>query len=272
MSAVDKKGKALVTGASSGIGATYADRLAQRGHDLVLVARDEKRLSDLAAKLMAQYGVAVDVLKADLTLRDDVRVVEKRLRDDAAIELLVNNAGIGPKGPLLADDIDYLETMIELNVVAVNRLAIAAAQTFAVRGKGAIINIASVVALVPERFNGTYNASKAFVLNLTQSIEAEVSGKGVKVQAVLPGLTRTEIFDRAGGSIDRLDPSMVMDVADLVDAALAGFDHGELVTIPSLPDAADWDAFSKARLVLSPNLSHDVPAARYGVERAAAAV
>jgi short-subunit dehydrogenase len=270
MSAVEKMGKALVTGASSGIGATYADRLARRGHDLVLVARDEKRLSDLAAKLKGQYGVTVDVLKADLTQRDDVRAVEKRLRDDAAIELLVNNAGIGPKGPLLADDLDYLETMIELNVVAVNRLAIAAAQAFAERGKGAIINIASVVALVPERFNGTYSASKAFVLNLTQSINAEASGRGVKVQAVLPGLTRTEIFDRAGGSIDRLDPSMVMDVTDLVDAALAGFDRGELITIPSLPDADDWDAFTKARLVLAPNLSHNTPATRYGIERAEA--
>jgi short-subunit dehydrogenase len=212
------------------------------------------------------------VLKADLTLRDDVRLVEKRLREDEAIELLVNNAGIGPKGPLLTDDLDYLEAMIELNVVAVNRLAIAAAQTFAMRGKGAIINIASVVALVPERFNGTYNASKAFVLNLTQSINVEAADKGVRVQAVLPGLTRTEIFDRAGGSIDRLDPSMVMDVTDLVDAALAGFDQGELVTIPSLPDAADWHAFTKARMVLSPNLSHDRPAARYGVEQTAAAV
>ncbi|KQU71950.1 MULTISPECIES: SDR family oxidoreductase [Ensifer] len=272
MRAVEKRGKALVTGASSGIGATYADRLAQRGHDLVLVARDKKRLSDLAAKLSAQYGVTVDVLKADLTLRDDVRLVEKRLREDEAIELLVNNAGIGPKGPLLTDDLDYLEAMIELNVVAVNRLAIAAAQTFAMRGKGAIINIASVVALVPERFNGTYNASKAFVLNLTQSINVEAADKGVRVQAVLPGLTRTEIFDRAGGSIDRLDPSMVMDVTDLVDAALAGFDQGELVTIPSLPDAADWHAFTKARMVLSPNLSHDRPAARYGVEQTAAAV
>ncbi len=108
------------------------------------------------------------------------------------------------------------------------------------------------------------------MLNLTQSINAEASGKGVKVQAVLPGLTRTEIFDRAGGSIDRLDPSMVMDVTDLVDAALAGFDRGELITIPSLPDADDWDAFTKARLVLAPNLSHDRPAARYGIDQAEA--
>jgi len=258
-------GTALVTGASSGIGATYADRLAKRGYDLVLVARDAARLKALAEKLSAEQGIRADVLQADLTNRDEVRKVEKRLREDEAITLLVNNAGIGSRKTLLEDDIDYLETMIELNVIAVNRLGVAAAQTFAKRGKGSIINIASVVALLAERFHGTYNASKAFVLNFTQSIHAEAGPKGVKVQAVLPGLTRTEIFERAGGSVDQLPPSMVMDVADLVDAALAGFDQGELVTIPSLPDPAAWEAFTASRLALAPNLSHNKPASRYGV-------
>ncbi|WP_455872738.1 SDR family NAD(P)-dependent oxidoreductase [Rhizobium yanglingense] len=261
-------GTALVTGASSGIGATYADRLAKRGYDLLLVARDASRLHALAEKLTAERGIKAEVLPADLTEREDVRKVEQRLRQDEDITLLVNNAGIGPKGTLLDDDIDYLETMIELNVVAVNRLGIAAAQTFAKCGKGAIINIASVVALVAERFNGTYSATKAFVLNLTQAINAEAGPKGVKVQAVLPGLTRTEIFDRVGSSFDRFPPTMIMDVTDMVDAALAGFDQGELITIPSLPDNADWNAFTAARSALGPNLSHDHPAARYGVPRA----
>ncbi|MGO4353914.1 SDR family NAD(P)-dependent oxidoreductase [Rhizobium sp. RAF36] len=258
-------GTALVTGASSGIGATYADRLAMRGYDLLLVARDAARLNALAEKLTTAHGIKAEVLQADLTNREDVRKVEKRLREDEAITLLVNNAGVGPKGALLEDDIDYLETMIEINVVAVNRLGVAAAQTFAKRGKGAIINIASVVAFLAERFHGTYNASKAFVLNLTQSIHAEASPKGVKVQAVLPGLTRTEIFERAGGSVDQLPPSMVMDVTDLVDAALAGFDQGELVTVPSLPDPADFEALNAARHALGPNLSHNKPASRYGI-------
>ncbi|SCW28226.1 hypothetical protein SAMN02927900_00106 [Rhizobium mongolense subsp. loessense] len=260
-------GIALVTGASSGIGATYADRLAKRGYDLLLVARDVSRLNALAEKLTAEQGIKAQVLPADLTEREDVRKVEQRLRKDEDITLLVNNAGIGPKGALLEDDIDYLETMIELNVVAANRLAIAAAQTFAKRGKGAIINIASVVALIAERFNGTYSATKAFVLNLTQAINAEAGPRGVKVQAVLPGLTRTEIFERVGSSFDRFPPTMVMDVRDMVDAALAGFDQGELVTIPSLPDNADWNVFTAARSALGPNLSHDHPAARYGVPR-----
>lgn len=264
-------GTALVTGASSGIGATYADRLAKRGYDLLLVARDAARLSALADRLAKEQGVKVEILSADLTNRDDVRRVERRLRDDEAITLLVNNAGIGPKGSLLNDDIDYLEGMIDLNVVAVNRLAVAAAQAFAARAKGTIVNIASVVALIPEMFNGTYGGTKAFVLGLTQALNAELKERGVRVQAVLPGLTRTEIFDRAGGSMDHLDPKMVMDVGDMVDAALSGLDQGELVTIPSLPEKAEYDALDSVRLGLRPNLSRDVPASRYGIENRKAA-
>jgi short-subunit dehydrogenase len=258
-------GAALVTGASSGIGATYADRLAKRGYDLILVARDLGRLNEMSARLSAEQGVKVEALQADLTVAEDVRKVEKRLREDAAITLVVNNAGIGPSAKLLDSDPDYLERMIALNVTALNRLTVAAAQTFVPRGKGAIVNVASVVAIVPELFNGTYSATKGFVLSLTQSLNAELAGKGVQIQAVLPGLTRTEIFERAGGSVENLDPKMVMEVADMVDAALAGFDQGELITIPSLPDAADWQAFDAARGALGPNLSHDKPAARYGV-------
>jgi short-subunit dehydrogenase len=266
MSRTDNKGVALVTGASSGIGAVYAEKLARRGYDLLLVARDETRLNDLAAKLVNVHGVKAEVLKADLSRRDEVKAVERRLREDASITLLVNNAGIGPKGPLVNGDADYLEQMIDINVTAVNRLAVAAASTFAARDKGAIINIASVVALAPELFNGTYGGSKAFVLNLTQGLQAELAKTHVQVQAVLPGLTRTEIFDRVGGSFENFPASMVMDVHDLVDAALAGFDQGELVTIPSLPDVADWEAAVAARNVLGPNLSHDRPAARYRVK------
>ncbi|MCJ8147937.1 SDR family NAD(P)-dependent oxidoreductase [Shinella sedimenti] len=256
-------GTALVTGASAGIGATYADRLARRGHDLILVARDTARLSALAQTLKAQYGIAVDILRADLSVPTDLRFVEKRLREDAAVTLFVNNAGIGPKGPLLADDVDYLDTMIALNVTAANRLAVAAAQAFSARGNGTIVNIASAVAIVPELFNGTYSGSKAFVLAFTQALAKELDGTGVRLQAVLPGLTRTELFDRAGGSVEALDPNRVMDVADLVDAALAGLDQGELVTIPSLPEKADWEKLEAARFVLGPNISHNKPAARY---------
>ncbi|TNM65396.1 SDR family NAD(P)-dependent oxidoreductase [Aliirhizobium smilacinae] len=260
-----KLGTALVTGASSGIGATYADRLASRGYDLILVARDAERLGQLAEKLKTTYGVGTDVLRADLSERADVLKVEDRLRQDEAITLFVNNAGIGPVTSLLESDVDYLDTMVALNVTAANRLAVAAAQTFAKRRAGAIINTASVVALAPQMFNGTYSATKAFVLSLTESLAAELNGKNVRIQAVLPGLTRTEIFDRVGRSFDDLDQEKVMDVADLVDAALAGFDQGELVTIPALADDGIWNAYLAARGALGPHLSLRKPAARYGV-------
>jgi hypothetical protein len=269
MAGTAELGTALVTGASSGIGATYAQHLAARGYDLVLVARDGKRLEQLGADLSAKFGVKAEAFPADLSDRNEVKRVEARLRSDEAITLLVNNAGIGPRGPALADDIDYLEQMIALNVTAANRLAVAAAQTFASRGKGGIINIASAVAIMPERFNGTYSGSKSFVLAQTLSLAAELQGKGVRIQAVLPGYTRTEIFDRVGGSIDNLPQEMVMDVEDLVSAALAGFDQGELATIPSMEDAALFHAFEAARMALGSQGSRKKPASRYHGARAA---
>lgn len=258
-------GTALITGASSGIGATYADRLSRRGYDLILVARDAERLEQLAEKLKTTYRVGADILRADLSERSDVRKVEHKLLTEETISLFVNNAGIGPAASLLESDLDYLETMVALNVSAANRLAVAAAQTFAKRRAGAIINTASVVALAPQMFNGTYSATKAFVLALTESLAAELKDKNVRIQAVLPGLTRTEIFDRVGRSFDDLDQEKVMDVGDLVDAALAGFDQGEVVTIPALADDGIWNSYLTARGALAPHLSLRKPAARYGV-------
>ncbi|MBV8585471.1 MAG: SDR family oxidoreductase [Verrucomicrobia bacterium] len=262
-------GTALITGASSGIGAVYADRLATRGYDLIVVARDAERLSRLAQGLSEKAGVQVEVLKADLTSRADLDKVEARLRSDQLITLLVNNAGIGGRKPVLEEDIDYLESMVELNVVAFHRLAITAAQVFAKRQRGGIINIGSVVALLPERFttSASYNASKAFVLGLTLALEPVLSQTGVTLQVVLPGLTRTEIFERVGRSFAEFPAEILMETTDLVDAALAGFDQGELITIPSLPDPADWDAVTRAREALAPNISHQKPARRYGVTK-----
>lgn len=271
MARIAHNGTALVTGASSGIGATYADRLARKGYDLLLVARDVDRLNALADRLSAQYGIEAEVLVADLGKDADRRAVESRLRSDDAISLLVNNAGIGPKGPLLADDIDYLDQMIAINVTAANRLAVAAAQTFAARGRGSIINIASAVAIVPDIFNGTYSGSKSFVLGLTLALANDLKDKGVKVQAVLPGFTRTEIFDRVGGSFDNIPQDRVMDVNDLVDAALAGFEQGELITVPSAEDNSLVDAYQEARFALGGQASRDRPASRYGVASRAAA-
>lgn len=254
---------ALITGASSGIGATYAERLARRGHDLLLVARDAQRLQALAERLGGEHGVAVEVLPADLTQKADVLEVERRLREDASIGLLVNNAGVAMNGRLADADPEQAEAMIQLNVVALTRLAAAAAANFSAAGRGGIINLGSVVALAPEMFNAVYSATKAYVLSLTQTLAGELRESGVQLQAVLPGVTRTEIWERSGTDASALPPSMIMEVGEMVDAALAGFDRGELVTIPSLPDAADWDAFVAARAMLGPNLSRNQAAARY---------
>jgi short-subunit dehydrogenase len=263
MNSQGKNGVALITGASAGIGATYADRLARRGHDLILVARDGQRLENLAARLRAEAGVNIEVLPADLTRRPDLLRIEQRLAADPAITVLVNNAGVAGSRGILSEDPDRLEAMIQLNVVAVTRLAATAATAFATRRHGIIINLASVVALAPERFSGPYSGTKAYVLNFSQSLQQEVSGLGVRVQAVLPGATRTEIWERAGFDISQIDPDILMDVGEMVDAALAGLDQGELVTIPSLPDIADWEALTAARLHLGPNLSRNHAAARY---------
>lgn len=254
---------ALITGASTGIGAEYADRLARRGRDLILVARDKGRLESVADRLRQSTGRSIEVLAADLLNKADLLRVEQRLREDVRIDMFVNNAGMAASGGTLGADIDKLEVMVQLNVVAALRLAVAAAQTFAVRQGGTLINIASVLALAPEMFNGTYSGTKAFLLNLSLSLKNELKDKNVRVQAVLPGATRTEIWGKAGVDVGAMPPEMLMDVGDMVDAALAGLDQGEDVTIPSLPDVADWRRFDAARQALGPHLSRSRPAERY---------
>lgn len=251
----------LITGASSGIGATYAERFACRGHDLVLVARDKARLDALAIHLRQQYRVAVDVLQADLTQPGDLEVVEARLRDDTSIGILINNAGIAQSGGFLEQTAQSLTTIIALNTVALTRLASAIAPRLVQAGEGAIVNIGSVVGLAPEFGQSVYAATKAFVQLLSQGLSHELSPKGVYVQAVLPAATRTEIWERAGIDINVLPE--VMEVGELVDAALIGFDRRELITIPPLHDAARWDALQGARQALLGDLRMAHAAERY---------
>jgi uncharacterized protein len=269
MTTISHKGTALITGASSGIGAVYADRLAQAGYDLILVARSADKLRTLAEQLTTRSGRSVEAIAADLTRAADLAKVESVLKSDASITLLVNNAGVGATAPLLQSEIGKMEQMITLNVSALTRLAYAAAPAFVSRGTGTIINIASVVAVAPDVLNGVYGGSKAFVLAFSQSLQHELADKGVRVQAVLPGATATDFWNIAGTPVEHLPQDIVMSAQDVVDAALAGLKQGEVVTIPSLPDRADWDAFERARKALGPGLSRNTPAARYGVAKRA---
>jgi short-subunit dehydrogenase len=261
-------GTALVTGASSGIGAVYAERLARRGHDLILVARNRERLEAVAERITRETGRSVEVLTADLGRAEDLRRVEQVLRSNQDISVLVNNAGFGAVAPLLDSDVDAMESMITLNVTALTRLSYAFAPGAVSRGGGTVINIGSIAALVPELLNGVYGASKAFVLALSQSLRRELGEKGLRVQVVLPGATATDFWQVAGNPVENLPQEWVMRADDMVDAALAGLDDGEFVTIPALPDAGLWDAYEGARQALSGHLSATRPAERY--RRAAA--
>jgi uncharacterized protein len=252
-------GTALVTGASSGIGEVYAEKLARRGFDLVLVARNTGRLVALANRLTAETGKKVEVVAADLSHRAGLEAVEARLRTDAAITLLVNNAGLLANGPLASASADGLGDMLTVNVVALTRLAAAAAAGFTARKRGAIVNVSSAMAFIDTPATAAYGASKAYVLNFTLSLDLELAPQGIQVQAVLPGYTRTPMIGAGAG----LPPEMVMETGDLVDAALTGFDRGELVTIPSLEAADAFEGWAETRRALQPHLSLSRPAARY---------
>ena len=255
--------KALVTGASSGIGKVYAQKLAKRGYDLVLVARDGARLEQLAAEL-AKDGAKSEVTVADLTQSADVARIEQILDRDKGITFFLNNAGIATVEPLLQTPVETVERLIALNVTAATRLALAAGRAFVSRKSGTIVNMASIVAFNPERFNGVYSGSKAFLLALSHAMTRELNENGVTIQTVLPGATRTEIWERAGTDVDaRLPAERIMDVGEMVEAALKGLELGERITIPSLPDAQDLADVEAARLKLGPNLSWAHPAERY---------
>jgi hypothetical protein len=269
MSLQQTKGTALVTGSSSGIGALYADRLARRGYDLILVARDKAKLDTLAAKLAKDTGRKIEVLPADLNAKADLRRVEDRLKSDSSITALINNAGVGSAGPLLTSNVEDMDAMIQLNVVALTRLALAVAPAFVARKNGTIINIASIVALDPDVLNGTYSGTKAYVVNFSQALHKEFKDTGVRVQAVLPGATATNFWDVAGLPVAHLPESIVMQADELVDAALAGLDLGELITIPSLPDVQEWENYDAARKAFGPKLSRPHAASRYKSKKAA---
>ncbi|WNV06961.1 SDR family oxidoreductase [Tardiphaga sp. 709] len=263
---VSHQGTALITGASTGIGAVYADRLAKRGYDLILVARNQDKLTALAKRLSGETGRSVRTLAADLGQKADLAKVEAVLRDDASITMLVNNAGFGAVAPLLNADVDKMEDMITLNVTALTRLTYAAVPGFVARNKGTIINISSIVGIAAEMLNGVYGASKAYVLSFSHSLVHELVDKGVHVQAVLPGATATEFWDIAGFPHQNMDQAIVMHVNDMVDAALAGLDQGERVTIPGLQNGDDWTSFEADRRTLSAKFGHSKPAPRYRVK------
>jgi short-subunit dehydrogenase len=263
------QGTALVTGASSGLGAIYAERLARRGYGVILVARSRRLLEDLRSRL-AELGSAAEVIVADLIDRKGLRQVEEVLRSTESLTMLVNGAGVRSTSSILKADVEQMETMIALNTLALVRLTYAAVPGFVARRRGTIVNIASLVALAPELLNGVYGGTKAFVLAFSQSLHHELAQRGVRVQAVLPGASPTEFWSLTGQPLAAPRPGErqgVMSVEDVVDAALSGLDLGEIVTIPALPDLEQWDSFDAARVALRPNHLMPLPARRYRLRR-----
>ncbi|NBB08063.1 SDR family oxidoreductase [Pseudomonas sp. SLFW] len=264
MNTASSKGTALITGASAGIGAVYADRLAKRGYDLILVARNGDRLKDLAARLAAETGRSIETLVADLGDKRSLKQVENVLREDARITMLVNNAGVGSVASILNDDADEMEAMIALNITALTRLTYAVAPAFVARGAGTIVNLSSVVGIAVEMLNGVYSASKSYVLSFGHTLQRDLGDKGVRIQSVLPGATATDFWDVAGYAPQKTGVN-TMTAADLVDAALAGLDQGEWVTIPGLHEPEAWEQWEAGRRTISKKFSNAKPAARYGV-------
>jgi uncharacterized protein len=258
------KGTAVITGASAGLGKIYADRLAQRGYDLVLVARSQDKLESLASSLRSNYGVAVRTLIADLSSDADVAKVVADITADASITMLVNNAGASTLGSVYDLTDAKREEMNRVNVTALVRLSHAILPKFKARDNGTLINVGSVLGFFTMPISSVYSGTKGYVAGFTKGLQQEVADSKVIVQLVLPAATATEIWDKSGVPITVLDPASVMTAENCVDAALAGLDLGEKVTLPSIEDAGLYAAFEAAAAALF-GASSGTPASRYGV-------
>lgn len=266
MNAATPQGTALVTGASSGLGVVYADRLAARGFDLILVARRVERLGALARSLAEKYGVAVRAMAADLSDADDLRRVADELSSNAAITMLVNNAGVSTLGAVADAPREGIAAMDKVNVAALTQLTYAVLPQFKQRNSGTIINIGSVLSFHILPVSTIYSATKGYVMNFTRGLQQELAGTGITVQLVLPASTATEIWELSGLPLAQLDQATIMRAEDCVDAALAGLDQRELVTLPSVEDQELWERFDAARLALFAGAMRGKPASRYGLK------
>ena len=258
----ERNGIALVTGASSGIGAVYADRLAARGKDLILVARRRDRLRELAVSLRQKFDRNVEIIEADLANASDLASVEAIVRNRSEIDTLVNNAGLGAMGASVSADRKAVEQLVKVNVLALTTLSLAATPLFIERNQGTIINLGSLIAFKSSPLAAAYCGSKAYVLNFTRSLQAECAGTDVKVQLVMPGPVHTEFF---GDAKSPLPEHLFMSAETLVDCAMSALSDGEWVCMPALHDLEAWRSYEEACRRVTDATQTAEPAARYGV-------
>lgn len=256
---------ALVTGASSGIGAVYADRLAARGYDLILVARRVDRLAALCTQIAKAHGVKAEPVVADLTQEQDVARIETIVATQGDLQILVNNAGVARLAPAAQTSANEALAQINLNITALMRLTQAALPAFVTRKQGLIINIASALAVHSLPISAIYSGTKAFVLQYSRGLQQELADTGVKVQLVLPASTSTELWDLSGVPLAALNKDTLMTTEHMVDAALAGLDQGETITWPSVADASLWEKYDAARSALFAGTQAGKPAPRYQI-------
>lgn len=258
-------GTAVITGASSGIGKVYADRLAARGYDLLLVARRADRLQTIAADLQSRFPIRVEVLIADLAQPAGLATAVQKIAADPSITFLVNNAGTSGTGPLAQTSPETLTTMVALNITALSALTMAVLPGFTQRHAGTIVNIGSVVGFAPYALVPIYGPTKAYVLNFTQVLQQQLADTGIRVQLVAPAATVSEIWESVGVPLSTLDPATVMTTEDCVDAALSGLDRGERITVPPVHDESLLQNFEAAATALINATQTGQPAPRYGL-------
>lgn len=263
-----KRHTAVITGASSGIGMAYARQLAERGYDLILVARRKERLEQLAFTVEEHSKSSVTTIVANLADEADLRRVEHVFSEREDISVLVNNAGVGALGPTSRTNISSLENLVKVNVLALTTLSVAALTAFKARGHGLLVNIASIIALGPSATAAAYSGSKAYVLNFSRSLEQEYADSGITVQTILPGPVKSEFFSASGVASPGFPEELFMSADTLVDTALRAFDMKETVTFPTLAETALWTEFKEARKKFYKSvLVTGRPAARYALAK-----
>jgi len=263
--ATSVKGTAVITGASTGIGKVFAERLGKRGYDLIVIARRVDRLNLLSAELKKEYGVSVQPIPADLANSTQLRDVAEMIAADERVSLLLNNAGTATLGAFVDATAGDISAMIDLNIVALTRLTLAVLPGFKRRNRGSIINIGSVLGLNSLPISSIYSGTKGYVLNFTRGLQQEVEGTNVRVQLVLPAAIATDLWDISGFPLSQLDPATVISAENAVDASLAGFDFGEDLTLPSVDDLQLLANYDTARTSLFRASLTGEPASRYSL-------